>query len=49
VIAENAMVSAMKSGGWVILQNCHLGKSFMPALEKKLEQLESPEFMFEIN
>lgn len=32
-----------------MLQNCHLGKSFMPALEKKLEQLAEPEFRSEVN
>lgn len=29
----------MKSGFWVILQNCHLAVSFMPALELKCEQI----------
>ena len=32
-----ALDHASEKGGWVILQNCHLGKSFMPTLEKKIE------------
>lgn len=34
--ALKALEIAALEGGWVILQNCHLGKSFMPVLEKKL-------------
>lgn len=37
MIAEKAIDEGVKNGGWVILQNCHLGKSFMSALEKKIE------------
>ena len=48
-VAENAISVNMRSGGWVLLQNCHLGKSFMPALEKKLESLSDPELRAEIN
>ena len=29
-----------KSGGWVILQNCHLGASFLPELEQIVEGLQ---------
>ncbi|XP_057668614.1 dynein beta chain, ciliary [Diorhabda carinulata] len=38
VIAENAMEVAAKNGHWVVLQNIHLVKKWLPALEKKLEQ-----------
>ena len=30
---KRAVESAKKSGQWVLLQNCHLSKSFMPELE----------------
>ena len=42
-LAERAIDNSMKTGGWVVLQNCHLGKSFMPDLEKKLESFNDPE------
>lgn len=37
--ALKAIESATKDGRWVILQNCHLGKSFLPTLEKKIEEI----------
>ncbi|KAI4493969.1 hypothetical protein M0802_009345 [Mischocyttarus mexicanus] len=36
-VAEQAMDVAAKNGHWVILQNIHLVKKWLPLLEKKLE------------
>ncbi|KAK2575931.1 hypothetical protein KPH14_007294 [Odynerus spinipes] len=36
-VAEQAMDIAAKNGHWVILQNIHLVKKWLPLLEKKLE------------
>merc|ERR1719191_1176235 len=36
--AEKLMEEAMKTGGWVLLQNCHLATSWMPKLDRMLEQ-----------
>lgn len=38
-LAEKAIENGIKTGGWVILQNCHLGKSFMPRLEQLILDL----------
>jgi len=38
--AEKLMEEAFKTGGWILLQNCHLATSWMPKLDRKLEQLE---------
>jgi dynein heavy chain len=34
------MEEAMKEGGWVLLQNCHLATTWMPKLDKILETLD---------
>lgn len=36
-IAEAAMDTAAKNGHWVVLQNIHLVRKWLPVLEKKLE------------
>ena len=36
-IATRFMNEALKEGGWVFLQNCHLSISWMPALEKLID------------
>ena len=37
--AEEAINNATASGGWVVLQNCHLAKSWLPKLDLICEQL----------
>lgn len=36
-VAEQAIDVAAKNGHWVVLQNIHLVKKWLPLLEKKLE------------
>jgi len=36
-IAEQLIVANQASGGWVVLQNCHLAKSWMPKLQMLVE------------
>jgi len=36
--AEKLMDTATQEGGWVLLQNCHLATSWMPKLERMLEE-----------
>ena len=40
-LAEKAIKSAMAEGKWVLLQNCHLAPSFMPELQRILENAEN--------
>lgn len=42
-LAEQSLDIAAANGHWIILQNIHLVKNWLPNLEKKMEQLsESP-------
>lgn len=38
IVAENAIEIAAKMGHWVVLQNIHLVKKWLPSLEKNLER-----------
>jgi dynein heavy chain len=38
VVAEEAMAMAATEGHWIILQNIHLVKTWLPSLEKKIEE-----------
>jgi dynein heavy chain len=39
-IAQRAVEEAVDKGSWACLQNCHLCKSWMPSLEKIVEELD---------
>jgi dynein heavy chain len=38
--AEKLMAEAMQTGEWVCLQNCHLATSWMPKLDRMLDELD---------
>lgn len=38
--AETMMHAAMERGQWVFFQNCHLAPSWMPALERLIENID---------
>lgn len=43
-IAERLMDQTRADGGWLCLQNCHLAESWLPKLDRKLEELrDAPE------
>lgn len=37
--AEALLKESMERGSWVLLQNCHLSPSWMPALDKMLDAI----------
>jgi len=46
--AAHLIKEAQRKGNWVCLQNCHLGKSWMPSLEKiVLNMMDSPDVVDE--
>jgi dynein heavy chain len=45
-VAERSIQEAIDQGGWVVLQNCHLATSWMPTLERIVEELR-PEIVHE--
>jgi dynein heavy chain len=39
VLAERCIAKACDMGGWVVLQNCHLARSWMPQLEMLIDEM----------
>ncbi len=44
--AEAMMRQAMDRGRWVFFQNCHLSPSWMPTLERLIEQIDGDKVMY---
>lgn len=44
--AEALMFSAMERGKWVFFQNCHLAPSWMPTLERLIENIDPDKVRF---
>jgi dynein heavy chain len=40
-VAEALVRDARLSGAWVLLQNCHLATSFMPTLQRLVEEIQA--------
>ena len=43
IVAQRAIDAAIANGSWVLLQNCHLGLSFVDTLEPFILRLKSPD------
>jgi len=48
-VAQTLIENGMKYGHWVLLQNCHLAKSFMPQLEQILLSLQEDSSLIDPN
>ena len=45
VVAQSMIENGLRQGHWVLLQNCHLAKSFMPQLEQILLDIQEDSSM----